>query len=117
MTASLPPNVPQIDPEEGARLVEGGSYLLDVREPDEWAAGHAPGANHLPLAEVPLRVEELPADRTIIAICRAGGRSQQAAEFLRQQGIEVVNLAGGMRAWQAAGLDVVTDDGRSGTVI
>ena len=117
MSSSLPPSVPQVDPEEGARLVEDGALLLDVREPDEWTAGHAPAAAHLPLGEVPLRAEELPTDRRVVAICRAGGRSQQAAEFLRQHGIDAVNLAGGMRAWHAAGLDVVTDAGAGGTVI
>ncbi|GAC1312093.1 MAG: hypothetical protein NVSMB12_01480 [Acidimicrobiales bacterium] len=117
MSSSLSPAVPQVDPEEGARLVEAGALLLDVREPDEWMAGHAPAAAHLPLGEVPLRSEELPTDRQVVAICRAGGRSQQAAEFLRQRGVDAVNLAGGMRAWHAAGLDVVTDDGTGGTVI
>ena len=117
MTAPLSPHVPQVGPEEGARLVEDGAHLLDVREPDEWAAGHAPAATHVPLGEVPLRADQLPTDRPVVAICRAGGRSQQAAEFLRQQGVDAVNLAGGMRAWHAAGLDVVTDDGAGGTVI
>lgn len=117
MSSPLSPSVPQVDPVEGARLVEEGAYLLDVREIDEWTAGHAPVAAHLPLGEVPLRVEELPTDRPVVAICRAGGRSQQAAEFLRRQGVDAINLAGGMRAWHAAGLDVVTDEGTGGTVI
>ncbi|GAC1595139.1 MAG: rhodanese-like domain-containing protein [Acidimicrobiales bacterium] len=117
MSAPLSPQVPQIDPEEGLRLVEAGSYLLDVRESDEWAAGRAPGAHHVPLGEIPLRLDDVPTAGTVVVVCRAGGRSQQAAEFLRQQGIDAVNLAGGMRAWHAAGLDVVTPDGQAGTVI
>lgn len=117
MNTPLSPRVPQVDPEEGARLIHGGAYFLDVRELAEWVAGHAPDAVHVPLGEVPLRMEDLPTDRPVVAICRAGARSQQAAEFLRLQGIDAINLSGGMRAWQAAGLDVVTDDGRGGTVI
>ena len=110
-------DVPQIDAEEGARLVEGGAYLLDVREPDEWTAGHAAAATHLPLGQVPAQVASVPTDGTVVVICRVGGRSQRAAQFLREQGIDAVNLAGGMQAWAAAGLDVVTDDGTPGAVI
>jgi rhodanese-related sulfurtransferase len=109
--------VPQVDAAEGARLVTEGAFLLDVREPDEWAAGHAAAATHVPLAQVAARVSELPTEGTVVAICRGGARSQQAAEVLRAQGFDAVNLAGGMRAWAAEGLDVVTDDGAAGTVI
>jgi rhodanese-related sulfurtransferase len=109
--------VPQIGADEGARRVQEGAFLLDVREADEWTAGHASAATHIRLAEVPGRVQDLPADAEVIAICRSGQRSDRAAAFLRTQGIEAVNLAGGMRAWAAAGLDVVTDDGDPGRVI
>ena len=114
----LDPEVPQLGPVEAVALVEGGAFLLDVREDDEWAAGHAHDATHVRLSEVPNFVDQLPSDgRVVVAVCRAGGRSQQAAAFLRQQGIDAVNLVGGMRAWAAEGLDVVTDDGHAGTVI
>lgn len=111
------PEVPQVDPEEAARLISEGAFLLDVREDDEWMAGHAPPATHVRLSEVPTRVAEIPGDKTIVAVCRAGSRSQQAAEFLRTQGVEAVNLVGGMRAWAAAGMDVLADDGAAGQVI
>jgi len=115
-------SVPEVGPEEGRALVDGGAVLLDVREVDEWQAGHAAGAVFIPLGEVAARANELranepTADRRIVAICRAGGRSERATRFLRAQGFDVVNLAGGMRAWAAAGLDVVTDDGQPGAVI
>jgi rhodanese-related sulfurtransferase len=113
----ISPEVPQIDADEGARRVQEGAFLLDVREPDEWAAGHAAAAIHIRLAEIPERVGELPVDGEVVAICRVGGRSQQAAAFLRSRGVEAVNLAGGMRAWAAAGLDVISDDGVPGQVI
>ena len=116
MTADLSPDVPQLPPQDGAEAVTAGALLLDVREPDEWAAGRAPGATHIPLGQLPARLAEVPADRPVVAICRAGGRSQQAATFLRQNGVDASNLSGGMQAWAAAGLEVVNDAG-PGTVI
>jgi len=98
-------------------LPEGG-LLVDVREDDEWAAGHAPSATHIPMSEVVARIEELstPAG-PVYVICRVGGRSAQVAQYLDQNGIEAVNVAGGMQAWEAAGKAVVTDSGAAGTVI
>jgi len=111
------PEVPQVTADDGALLVRDGAFLLDVREPNEWTAGHAAAATHIPLTQVPARVMEVPADGTVVVICRVGGRSQQAATWLRANGVEAVNLAGGMQAWAAAGLDVITDDGDPGQVI
>ena len=113
----LSPEVPQISAEDGARLVEEGAFLLDVREPSEWIAGHAAAAAHIPLGQIPARGAEVPGDGTVVVICRVGGRSQQAATYLRSGGIDAVNLAGGMQAWAAAGLDVITDEGDPGQVI
>lgn len=111
------PDIQQITPQEAAQRIESGALLLDVREPDEWTAGHAPGAKHVPLGELGARVDELPKDRAIVAVCRVGGRSGKAAEALVNAGYDVVNLDGGMQAWDAAGQPVVTDDGSAGTVI
>lgn len=109
--------VPQVTPDEAVRRIEAGSYLLDVREDDEWQAGHAPDAHHLALGRVQAEHETLPKDTEIVVICRSGGRSEQAAVALRSAGHDAVNLSGGMRAWAAAGQTVVTDDGEVGTVI
>jgi rhodanese-related sulfurtransferase len=109
--------VPEVDALEGHELVDAGALLLDVREPDEWAAGHAPEAQFLPLGQVQDRVDELPKDRRIVAICRSGARSATVTEALNAWGYDAVNLAGGMRAWAGAGLPVVTDDGSPGAVI
>jgi rhodanese-related sulfurtransferase len=109
--------VPDVAPEEAAGLVSSGALLLDVRELDEWQAGHAPGALHVPVREVAARVEELPTDRRIFAICRSGARSRAVAEVLVGAGFDVVNVGGGMRAWEAADLPIETDDGSPGTVI
>jgi|SRR5579871_3386608 len=111
------PDVPQVSADDGAKLIEDGAFLLDVREPDEWVAGHAAAAAHIPLGQVPGRTAEVPRDGTVVVICRVGGRSNQAAAYLRAQGFDAVNLAGGMQAWAASGLDVITDDGDPGRVI
>jgi rhodanese-related sulfurtransferase len=108
--------VPEVDATEGRSLVEGGALLLDVRQPEEWVAGHAPGATFVPLGEVPAHVDALPRDRRIVAICRSGARSGRATEFLVGQGFDAVNLAGGMKAWAQEGYPVETDDGSPGTV-
>lgn len=94
------------------------SYLLDVREPDEWAAGHAPRAAHLPMMEIPGRIAELPDDRDIVVVCRVGSRSAQVVAYLAAQGLDrVANLDGGMFAWHAAGRPIVGADGSAGFVL
>jgi rhodanese-related sulfurtransferase len=88
--------------------------LLDVREPDEWDAGHAPHAVSLPLSQLVARVGEVPQRAAVV--CRVGGRSAQAVVWLRAQGYDVVNVDGGMLAWQRAGRPLVDTAGRPGTV-
>ncbi len=90
--------------------------LLDVREQEEWDAGHAPAASHVPIREVPARNAEIPSDRRVLAICRSGGRSRSVAEELIGAGYDAVNVAGGMRAWAAADLPVETDAGTPGDI-
>ncbi|HEY7104938.1 MAG TPA: rhodanese-like domain-containing protein [Acidimicrobiia bacterium] len=110
-------DVPEVTPEDVGALLEAGAVLLDVREQGEWDAGHVPGASHLPMREVPGRIDEIPADRRVIALCRSGARSRAVAEALIGAGYDAVNLAGGMRAWAAADLPVETDAGVPGEVI
>jgi rhodanese-related sulfurtransferase len=90
-----------------------GAVILDVREDDEWAAGHAPGAIHIPLGDLPSRLAELAkageGAGSMAVTCRGGGRSSQAVAWLTQQGYDVANLEGGMKAWQAAGKPMVCD--------
>ncbi len=102
---------------EGASLVESGSFLLDVRNADEWTAGRSLAATWIPLAELENRFAEVPSDRQVICICKVGGRSLKATEFLVGKGIDAANLAGGMRAWAEAGLAVIAADGNPGQVI
>jgi rhodanese-related sulfurtransferase len=106
--------VPTID----APHVEPDAYLIDVREPDEWDAGHAPDAHHIPMMEVPARVAEIPADADVVVVCRSGGRSGQVVGYLMNQGWDNLrNLDGGMRAWAAAGRDMVSEDGQPARVL
>lgn len=91
--------------------------LLDVRENDEWQQGHAPGALHIPMAEVPSRVEEIDASAQLYVVCKAGGRSLRVVEYLAQIGYEATNVDGGMSAWHGAGRPIVRDDGAEARII
>jgi rhodanese-related sulfurtransferase len=97
-------------------LVRSGALLLDVREDHEWAAGHAPEAVHLPMSRFADGAQNLPSDRTIVCVCHVGARSAAVATALSGAGWQAINLIGGMEAWLAAGLPVVTDQGRPGSV-
>ncbi|MEV8020664.1 rhodanese-like domain-containing protein [Streptomyces sp. NPDC086554] len=98
-----------------------GDFLLDVREDEEWQAGHAADALHIPMSDFVARYGELteaaPQDGTVNVICRSGGRSAQVAMYLIQQGIDAVNVDGGMQVWEASGRPVVDEKGQPGTVI
>ncbi|TDC80174.1 rhodanese-like domain-containing protein [Streptomyces hainanensis] len=92
--------------------VPQGAPLLDVREPEEWLAGHAPGAVHIPIGQVVERLPEIrdaAAEQTLYVVCKVGGRSAQVAAYLAQQGLDVVNVDGGLHAWQHAGRPLVAE--------
>jgi rhodanese-related sulfurtransferase len=95
---------------------EPSAVLLDVREDDEWQRGHAATAHHIPMGEVPGRLDEIDRSATLYVICKAGGRSAKVAEFLARDGFEPVNVDGGMLAWAAAGRPVVAGDGGPGSI-
>ncbi|HEX6515492.1 MAG TPA: rhodanese-like domain-containing protein [Nocardioidaceae bacterium] len=90
--------------------------VLDVREEVEWAHGHIEEAQHIPLMELPARIQELPDDRLLV-VCKVGGRSAQAVAFLQARGLDAVNLDGGMVDWAAAGRPMVSDTGREPHVV
>jgi rhodanese-related sulfurtransferase len=104
-------------PSVDAGAVPPGAVLLDVREDDEWAAGHAEGAVHIPMGEVVARFDEVPDGSPIHVLCRVGGRSAQVTHYLIAQGRDAVNVNGGMLDWEAAGRPVVTGDGSEGFVL
>ena len=95
-----------------AAVVPEDAWLLDVREQDEWVAGHAPGARHIPLGELGARVAEIPQDQDIYVICRSGHRSGRAAQALAGAGWNAINVAGGMQDWAAAGRPMTAETGR-----
>lgn len=88
-----------------------GGYLLDVRESDEWAAGHAPDAVHIPVGALPQRAGEIPQDREVYVICRSGARSAYAAQALAGAGWTTINVADGMTGWAVAGRPMVSETG------
>ena len=103
---------PQVVPSVSAAEVPADAAVLDVREPDEWAVGHIEGALHVPLTEVPSRLEALP-ESEVVVVCRNGGRSARAVVWLNRNGFEAVNLDGGMAAWAEAGRPMVSDTGET----
>ncbi|MEV4704554.1 rhodanese-like domain-containing protein [Actinoplanes sp. NPDC049316] len=103
-----------VNPQQAAALITDGAVLLDVREPAEWRAGHAPRARHIPLGQLTARLAEVPADRPVITVCRSGARSRQAATLLAREGRQVHNLTGGLRAWTGAGMPLQGKGSRPG---
>jgi adenylyltransferase/sulfurtransferase len=96
------PSLPQISPEDLKARIDHGPvpFVLDVRNPDEFAIGRIPGSLLIPLPELPARLGELDPDQEIIVHCKMGGRATQAQVFLQQHGFkDVKNLTGGILAW------------------
>jgi len=102
------PSVPNITTEELSKKLKFGKHplVLDVRQPDEFRAGHVGGAKLIPLNELPRRMKELPKGREIVCICDSGSRSISAAKTLAKEGFSVLNVQGGMLAWRRAKLPV-----------
>jgi rhodanese-related sulfurtransferase len=100
-----------VQPEVLSTELPDQAFLLDVREDDEWAAGHAPSAVHLRLGELGTRAAELPRDREVYVICRSGARSAYAAQALAGAGWTTVNVADGMTGWAVAGRPMVSETG------
>ncbi len=93
------------------RVAQGNPPLIDVRQPDEYREAHVPGAMLIPLDQVPDRLDEVRRHGAgLLVICRSGGRSMSAANFLATQGITAVNVAGGTSAWIASGREVHVGD-------
>jgi rhodanese-related sulfurtransferase len=95
--------VPEVDVEELEARKIAGAVVFDVREPDEYENAHVPGAVLVPLATVPDRLADFPTGDAVYLICASGNRSRRAAQFLRAKGVDAVNVAGGTKAWLAAG--------------
>jgi rhodanese-related sulfurtransferase len=100
----------EISIEELEAALHAGARLVDVRETDEYLAGHVPGAILVPLGTVPDSLHHFAADQTTYIICKTGGRSARACEFVGEQGREVVNVEGGTMAWVISGRATVVGD-------
>jgi rhodanese-related sulfurtransferase len=106
----LPWQVPTVELGE----LPDGALLLDVREDEEWDAGHIAGATHVPMQQLPQQLHQdrgIEPDRPIVVVCKVGARSAQVTAWLNKQGFDAANLAGGMLAWAAAGRPMVSEDG------
>jgi rhodanese-related sulfurtransferase len=102
------PSVPAVSVADLSALLADDPTIpvVDVREAHEYAAGHVPGAVLVPMSVLPVRVDEIPRDRTVYVVCAVGGRSGQVVAWLAQQGYDAVNVAGGTQAWQLSGYPV-----------
>lgn len=107
------PPVPSVTVSE----LTGGEHLLDVRESDEWVAGHVEQAQLVPMSELIGRLAEVPKDRDVVVVCRTGARSAQVTAYLNQSGWSAKNLDGGMEAWAAAGRPMVSESGAAPAVV
>ena len=112
LVAEAKKHITEISPQDtAAKLNNGDAVVLDVRDKEEWDEGHIPGANHVSRGTMELEIEEKVPDQNAMIICHCGGggRSALAAETLQKMGYKnVLSMAGGLKAWKAAGLPTTT---------
>jgi rhodanese-related sulfurtransferase len=96
----------KVDVQQAQQLQQSGAVLLDVRTREEFRNGHAPRAQNIPLDQLATRGREIRSGRKVLAICQSGGRSARATALLRDNGYDILDVRGGMSAWQRAGLPV-----------
>lgn len=94
--------------EEAHQMYEDGTFVLDVRTPEEWNEFHAPNTTLIPLDELASRVNELPKDQPIVVVCRSGNRSQAGRDILLQAGFDATSMNGGLNEWRSKGYAVVS---------
>lgn len=99
----------EISPSQAYEKYQQGAFFLDVREHEEWNAGHIPGATLIPLGSLPASLDSLPKDKEVVVVCRSGNRSASGRDALLQAGFSsVTSMAGGMNQWTAAGYPLST---------
>ena len=110
------PNVAEtLEPGRVAEMQRSGeAHLIDVRQIGEWERGHVAGSAHIVLEEVAARASEVPRDRAVVFVCRGGNRSAMVADAFRGDGYDAYNMAGGLRAWERAGLPLQGGEGTIG---
>ncbi len=104
-------------PEVAAADVPADAVLLDVREDDEWRAGHVPGAVHVPMTVLLDRLDDVPQGSPLYIVCRSGARSARVTAYLNGSGRDAVNVASGLLGWQRAGRPLVAEGDSPATVI
>ena len=115
IAGNIPASLPTID--VASTRADVDSFKLDVREQEEWDGGHMAGAVHIAMGELPSRFSEIPSDRKVICICRSGNRSGKVTAWLLNNGINAVNMTGGMLEWHKSGFPLETASGESGSVV
>ena len=97
----------QVSVTQANQMRDDGAFILDVREPNEWEAGHIPGATLIPLGELESRLDEVPTDQSVVVVCRSGNRSATGRDILLNAGFtDVTSMAGGMNEWISKSFDV-----------
>lgn len=91
-----------------AAAAQRGERIVDVRERFEYDGGHVPGAEHIPMAIMPLRIDEFRGSKPVWLVCESGNRSWQVADYLSRHGVDAVNVNGGTSAWRASGMPLTT---------
>lgn len=109
--------VPTVSVSDIPEPLPATATVLDVREPVEWHHGHIESALHVPLHDLPGRLGELPASGQLLVVCKMGGRSAQAVAWLQQQGVDALNVDGGMVEWASAGRPMVSESGADPQVV
>ena len=102
----------EISVSQAAAKRQAGTFILDVRQPEEWADAHIPGSTLIPLGDLENRINEVPKDQEIVVVCRSGNRSAQGRDILKQAGFtQVTSMAGGLNEWKAEGYETVSGGG------
>jgi rhodanese-related sulfurtransferase len=110
------PELTEITAAEAITRAGDGTWLIDVREQDEWDRGHSPLAHLVPMSQFSEHLAEVPQDQEVLVVCHAGGRSLRVTKALLDAGYDAVNVAGGMLAWSEAGGELVAEGGAQPTV-
>ena len=103
--------IPSVSVEQVPDPIPDELFVVDVREPVEWAHGRIDGSVHIPMSELVERIGEIPRDGQVLVVCKVGARSARVAGYLVQSGYEAFNLDGGLLDWTAAGRPLVSDSG------
>lgn len=108
-TAQAPALPTEVSVAQAAQLQGQGAFLVDVRQPEEFAEGHIAGSTLIPLDDLESRIAEVPRDRNVVVVCHSGNRSRHGRDILLQAGYpRVVSMSGGLAAWESAGRATVT---------